>query len=110
MNKNEDLFKNDRWVKLETSHEILERPDKFAEYFDDLCGSQNKVKEVFRREIVSLLKSNIEARTELKALIKEVEKEDFRLLIKKFGFSIWSAIVFVCGSVATIIISKLLEK
>jgi hypothetical protein len=102
---NDDIFQSEKWTQLETSHEVLDRPDKFAEYFEGVCGSQRKIKDVFKKELLELLSTNVDARREIMCLIKLVEKEEVKFWIKKVGIGIWSIVVFVGGIIA----AKLLD-
>lgn len=48
--------------------------------------------------------------TEINCIIENLDRNSIRLFWKKFGFATWSAIIFIAGSVVTVLISKALGK
>lgn len=103
-------FEWDKWSQVKATHEILDRPDRFAEYFDAVSTSQSKIKEVFRRELLEFLRTNVEGREEIKKMIREVDKEDRWSLFRKFGLGVWSLLLAVGSAVVGAIITKIVGQ
>ena len=83
------------------------------------------VKEAFKQSLVDTLQESNTARNEMKGVlhellkqpdtIKEIEcivhntdRDAIKVFWKKFGFTVWSGIVFVTGIVTTVFIKKIL--
>lgn len=93
-------FDADAQLKLQTAHEAVERPDKFAELFCKAAKTQTAIKDILWDELRKLLASDQAARESLKGIIREVEKEDWKFLGKKFFIGIWTLVVIVLTSIA----------
>jgi hypothetical protein len=105
-------FDADAQVKLESAHDLVQRPDKFAEVFVKAAETQTSIKQLIRKEIRESLALDPESRTSLRGLIAEQFKEaeisnrvrhsfpgrvNWRALIKsawgKIGILVWTVIV-----------------
>lgn len=106
--KKEDNFDPSIFAKLESSHEILDRPDKFAEYFKKNLKSQALMKDAIAAEIINLMQTNNAVRDEVKKLVLEVQKEDWKTFLKKFGSWIYTVVAFLLGTAVTVIVTKVL--
>jgi len=64
-----------------------------------------------RNEMKSVLHDLLrqeDTRTEIEEIIKKLDRDTVKAFWSKFGFAVWSAIVFLLGIVVTIFIQKLL--
>lgn len=92
--------------QLKKVHDVIEHPDKFSEVFCTALASQVKMREDLFKVMLQLLRSDIDSRKELKTIIREVEKEDVRFVLKKIGFGGWTFFIFVAG----VVITKIIES
>lgn len=98
-------FNADAQLKLDVAHDILQRPDKFAEIFLKAATSQSSIKEHIRKEIEESLTLDPKSRTALKVLMKEHFKDDWKAFMfstgGKIAFGIWSiALIFLTAWVS----------
>ncbi len=107
--QNEDVFDADKQVKLERVHEAISHPDKFSEVFCAAIEKQVDMRKSIQDILIELLKTNSDARGSIKEIIIKIEKGEFKSWLKKFGISVWTAIVFIFGSVVTILVSKFIS-
>jgi len=87
-------FDTNAQLKLETAHDVIQHPDKFAEIFVKAATSQTSIKEYIKKEIKDSLTLDPELRGVLKGLVKEQLKEDWKGFVRstggKIAFAIWS--------------------
>ena len=105
---NDDFDLDQYRGKLNEAHDIVTRPDKFAEIFCHSLSSQRKMGDIFREEFVKMLRTDIDAKDALKAIIKDSEKEDLRSFFKKVGFAGWSFFVSIVSIILTVLAGKYL--
>jgi Ni,Fe-hydrogenase III large subunit len=90
-------FDADAQVKLESAHDLVQRPDKFAEVFVKAAETQTSIKLLIRKEIKDSLALDPDSRSSLKDLIAEQFREDWRAFVKsawgKIGLLVWTVIV-----------------
>ena len=73
----------------------LEQPDKFAELFCKAAKSQTNVSQILQTIIRQSLQTDQITRDTVKDLIKEYEKEEWWVIIRR-SFSVgWTAIVVI---------------
>jgi len=77
---------------------------KFADTFNHK-KTQKLISETINGLIRQAVKSDCDTRTELKKIIKELEKEDWKILLKKFGFMMSN----LFGVVITFILTRLVH-
>lgn len=104
--EDEGKFKAEDQVKLKKVHEMLEQPDKFAEVFCKVAETQIKVRDIFRKEILKSISTDVDCRNHLKGIIRKVEREDVIVFGKKIGFGVWTIIVFILGAIVNAFLSK----
>ncbi|MDR1926875.1 MAG: hypothetical protein LBQ13_04345 [Endomicrobium sp.] len=102
--RSEEKFDIDKQLKVLTSEDYVQ----FADTFNHET-TQKLISESISKLILQEITCNHETRTVLKKLIKEVEKEELLLYVKKFGIAIWMCISMAFGSVITIILKKFLK-
>ncbi len=100
--KTQDNYATEEQFKI--VNDKLDQPHKFAEIFCEAAKSQKMVDETLKIIIRNLIKSDNESIELIKSMIREVEKEDWRLIIKKFTSFGIKALIFTLGAAATIII------
>ena len=95
-------FNVDAQVKLETAHDVIQHPDKFAEVFVNAAKSQISIKEYIQKEIVNTLQLHPESRESLKGLIKEQFNEDWKSFAMSVGgkilLGVWSLLLLGIGA------------
>ena len=94
----DDFDPKQSYIKLSAS---LEQPDKFAEIFCSAAKKQKSIDNVLKENIIELLQKDNEARNQIKSLLREIEKEDWRAFIKKGGSFILPLIYLVAGALLT---------
>ncbi len=87
----------------------IEQPDKFAEIFCEAARKQKSIDTTLKNIILHSIKNDSDTRAELKAMIIEIEREEWRAFVRKFGFGIWSVVIFFGGIVVTEIIHKIIH-
>ncbi len=90
--------------------DILEQPEKFAQIFCDAASKQKSIDEILNKNIKYLLQTDYETRNSIKDLVHEVEKDNLKFWWKKIGMWTLSAIIFLTGSISTVIIEKVFHK
>jgi len=103
--KEETKFKAEDQIQLKKVHETIDQPDKFAEVFCKAAESQVSIKEIFTKEILKSISTDVNCKNALKEIIRQVEKEDIMIFGKKIGLAVWSIIMLVVGA----IISKYIQ-
>ena len=95
-------FNADAQLKLDTAHDILQHPDKFAEIFLKAATSQTAIKNHIQKEIQDSLSTDQISKAALKTLIKEQLKEDWKGFMRstggKIAFGVWSIALVVLGA------------
>jgi ferritin len=76
---------------------ILYQPDKFSELFCKAAGSQKNIDEILRTIIRDLIQKDHTTIEFIKDLIKECERKDLMIMIKK-GFSLIGTVIIAIVS------------
>ncbi|HDV5783368.1 TPA: hypothetical protein RJD83_000280 [Legionella pneumophila] len=76
----------------------LEQPDKFAELFCNAAAKQKSIDNVLKDIVRELLKHDKETVERIKTIQKEVNKDDWKTIIKKIGVSGWSILLLIIGA------------
>lgn len=92
--------------KLLHTHEIVDRPEKFAEMFVTVAQSQNAVREKLVEILRSSIQHDVESRREIKRVLKEIYDEDWR----KFIRSAWGRLALVVWTVITLLLGYLFKR
>lgn len=87
----------------------LHQPDRFSQIFCEAAKKQKDIDNILKENIRFLLQHDNETRTSIKAMIREVEKEDFRFLLKKGLFAVYGVSMLLIGAIITAIVSKLIH-
>ncbi len=100
MAKIEDAkFNADAQIKLETAHDILQHPDKFAEIFVKAAKTQTSVKELIKTSIQDCLTSDPDSRKVLKDLIEKHFNDNWVNSLKtwtgKIALGVWTIIIIL---------------
>lgn len=106
LNDSDDLSVSKSVKKIS---DIIEQPEKFAQIFCEAAEKQKSIDRVLCRIFKDLLTKDHETKEILKNAIKEVEKEDWRFVWKKFGLAISTGLAFIAGSAVTAFISKVIR-
>jgi len=87
--------------KLLHTHEIVDRPEKFAEMFTTVAESQNAVRQKLVEILRTSIQHDVESRKEIKKVLKEIYDEDWKHFIRsawgKIGLAIWTAVSVAIG-------------
>ena len=75
----------------------FEQPHKFAEIFCKAAKQQKSIDIVLKSSIKNLLQHDKESRDSIKDVLREIEKEDLWIVLKKLGFFGWSILVLIFG-------------
>ena len=90
-------FNADAQIKLQTAHDAIQHPDKFAEIFCNAAQSQVSIKQYIRQELQESLTSDVKTKDAMRVIIKQHFDEDWRTWLKsawgKFAILIWTLIV-----------------
>ncbi len=81
----------------------------FKESFVDTLQESNTARNEMKVVIHELLRQP-DTISEIKAIIDKCDRDAIKVFWKKFGFVVWSAVVFLLGSIATVIIENLISK
>lgn len=89
-------------VKLEKTHDVLDRPEKFAELFCDVAKNQVSVQTLIKDMIRDSLTTDSKARDGLLSLIKQAMNEDWRTWFRsawgKAGLALWTVATLALGA------------
>jgi hypothetical protein len=84
-------------LKLDKTHDLLDRPEKFAKFFVDVSIAQTAIQNRINEMIRKALKDDNDSKKALIELIKSAQKEDWRAFVKsawgKVALGIWTLIV-----------------
>jgi hypothetical protein len=101
-----EVFDASSKLKLDTAHEILQRPDKFAKLFCDAANKQVDIQNTIKKFIKDSLESDIQTRNALKGMIRHENKESWKAFMMstggKIGLGIWT--------IVTILLTVLAER
>ena len=78
----------------------IDQPDKFAKVFCEAAKSQKTIDDALKTVVKSLVQHDKETRDFIKSIQRELEKEDWWLVLKKFGLLGWTLIVAILGAIA----------
>jgi hypothetical protein len=92
------VFDIDEKHKLDKAHDTIEHPDQFANVLCNVVETQSKVKDAIKKEVKIAVCSDLEMKTFLKEVIKEVEKEEMWIWGKKIGFAVWTILILIAGA------------
>jgi hypothetical protein len=106
--KTQDNYATEEQFKV--VNDKLDQPHKFAEIFCEAAKSQKIVDETLKCIIRDLIKSDKDSIDYIKNMIREVEKEDLRLFVKKITSYGAKAFIFILGVSVTIIIEIIRSK
>lgn len=98
--QNDDFDPKQAYTKISAS---LEQPDKFAEIFCAAAKTQKSIDTILKNNVRELLQHDNETRSEIKGMLREIEKEDWKRVVKKIGFSGWTIIVAATSAIVTLI-------
>lgn len=88
-------------AKLLHTHEIVDRPEKFAEMFCEVAKTQSAVREKLIEILSSAIQYDVESRKAVKQVLKELHDEDWKHFIRsawgKIGLALWTAISVAIG-------------
>lgn len=112
-----ELVKSDRHEKdmsaLDRRVLLLESrvgtSEKIAETLFEASQKAVKMRTMIGNLLIDMLQRDKKVRDELQLFIKKSDREAVTVFWKRFGFSIWSSIVFILGVIATVIIQKSLK-
>lgn len=104
MDAGEDYNPKALIAKLSAS---LEQPDKFAEIFCAAAKKQKDIDNVLKENIRSIIKDDNETRAQLKTLLREIEKEDLKLFLKKGGNALVMLLSALGGGLITALVGKI---
>ncbi len=88
----EEVFDAASKVKLDKAHDILDRPEKFAEFFKKVAEDYTPIKTMLTDLMREFILKDSTTREEFKKLVKEAEHEDAMSHIKRFGKGVWECI------------------
>lgn len=100
-NLGEDVVK-----KLLHTHEIVDRPEKFAEMFCTVAESQNAVRQKLIEILRTSIQHDVESRKEIKKVLKEIYDEDWKHFIR----SIWGKVAAILWTILTLGLGYLFKK
>jgi hypothetical protein len=64
------------------------------------------MQEMLADNFIILLKNNIHARKEILNIINEFDRDFTKIILKRFGFAVWSILMVIIGAFFTSIINK----
>ena len=64
------------------THDIIDRPEKFAEMFTNVADSQNAVRDKLAQILILSIQHDVPTRQEMKKVLKEIYDEDWKHFIK----------------------------
>ena len=85
----------------------LEQPDKFAQIFCHAAENQKSIDHALKKVIKTLIKEDKETIEIIKQYQREVDKEEWRNLLRKIGLVGWSIVMIIVGGIVTAVIKKI---
>lgn len=112
-----ELVKSDQHEKdmgaLDRRVSLLENrvgtSEKIAETLFEASQKAVKMKTMIGSLLTDLIQRDRRVRIELQNFIKESDRDAVKVLWKRFGFLIWSSVVYIIGVITTVIIQKNLK-
>lgn len=98
-------FNADAQLKLQKTHDTLDRPEKFAELFCDVAKKQVVVQDLLRSMIQKTIQSE-ESKKHITGLIRQINKDEW----KSFVRSAWGKVALVVWTVCTIALGAFFDK
>jgi hypothetical protein len=80
--------------------------EKIAETLFETSKKAVKMQEMLADNFIILLKNNIHARKEILNIINEFDRDFTKIILKRFGFAVWSILMVIIGAFFTSIINK----
>lgn len=79
------------------THDIIDRPEKFAEMFTKVADSQTAVRDKLSQILMLSIQHDVPTRQEVKKVLKEIYDEDWKHFIKsawgKLALLAWTLLV-----------------
>ena len=85
------------------------KPEQIATILEIASNDSKKLNKLFAKLFCEMIKEDKEIRALLKELIEGTDRDAIMLFWKKFGFAIWSSILFVLGSIVTAIVFRIIS-
>lgn len=83
------------------THEIVDRPEKFAEMFCNVAQSQSAVRSKLMEVLRTAIQNDVETRREVKKVLKEIYDEDWKKFARSTGGKIaavvWTLVTLAIG-------------
>jgi hypothetical protein len=87
--------------KLLHTHDIVDRPEMFAEMFCKVAESQSAVRTKLMGVLIIAIQNDVETRNEMKKVLKEIYDEDWKRFIRstgaKVGAIVWTIVTLALG-------------
>ncbi len=97
-----ELFDSQSKLKLDKTHDVLDRPEKFAKLFCDVARKQVDMQTFLKEVMRELIATDPKARDSLLGLIRQAMKEDWKSWLRSRGgmviFGIWTLITIAFGA------------
>jgi translation elongation factor EF-4 len=82
----------------------LNQPHKFAETFCEAAKTQKIIDDILKGIIKEVIQKDSDARDCIKYLVRDTNKENWRVFIAKIGVGLWTLIVMVITALVTALI------
>ena len=100
-------FEPKKQVKKLTSD--LYQPDKFADIFCNAAQSQKSIDDCLKNNIKQVFKNDKEIHEKIESIIRDCNKKDVILNLKKIGSVLSYLLTLIAGSCITFFIQKFLK-
>lgn len=101
-NNEDDIFDADSKLKLDQAYEAIDRPDRFAKIFCKVAEDQVMVQKTINKLIQKALAQDVDSRSALKGIVRQVLKEDWRSFVRstggKLAILLWTLAVLFLGA------------
>ncbi len=77
----------------------LDQPAEFAKIFCTAAETQKTIDNILKKNVKEVIRSDAEARENIKGLLREIEKEEWKAFTRKFFGLGWAILLIILGAV-----------
>lgn len=92
--------------RLDSLEEKFGNNEKIADTLCETAEKALKMDEMIRKVFLKLLKKDTDIKSEVSNLVNDLDRNCFKKNLKRFGFTVWTVIIFLLGVLITAIVNK----
>lgn len=93
-----EVFDGATKLKLDKTHDMLDRPEKFAEFFKKCASNYTPIKDLLKSIIQEIIESDVDGKKAFRKLIREEVNEDWKAIISLLTPKIWGVFLILLGA------------